>query len=72
MKHEIIKAGLYRTSKSGMEEEFAISLIKMAIQSPDNGRDSGKTQYTSIYNLTKKTVKVFSFGDMSKYWEYSL
>ena len=69
---EIIKAGLYRTSKSGMEEEFAISLIKMAIQSPDNGRDSGKTQYTSIYNLTKKTVKVFSFGDMSKYWEYSI
>lgn len=69
---EILKAGLYRTRKSGMDEEFAANLLKMAIQHPQNGRDNGKTQYTCIYNLTKKTMKVYSYGDMSRYWEYSL
>lgn len=69
---EILKAGLYRTRKGGMEEDFALNLLKMAIQHPENGRDNGKTQYTALYNLTKKTVKVYSFGDMSRCWEFSL
>lgn len=69
---EMLKAGLYRAKKSGMEEDFVLNLMKLVIQEPEKGRDNSKTQYSCIYNLTKKTVKVFSYGDFSKCWEYKL
>lgn len=69
---EVLKAGLYRTRKKGMREDFAENLLKLVIQDPANGADNSKTQYTCIYNLTRKTMKVFSWGDMSKSWEYTL
>ena len=69
---EVLKAGLFRTRKNGMREDFAENLIHLVVQDPTNGADRGKTQYTCIYNLTKKTMKVFSFGDMSRFWQYSL
>lgn len=68
----VLEAGLFRTRKNGMREDFAENLIRLAIQDPTNGTDSGKTQYTCIYNLSRKTLRVFSFGDMSKSWDYEL
>ena len=69
---EMLKAGLFRTRKKGMREDFVVNLMKLVIQDPTNGADRGKTQYSCIYNLTKKTMRIYSFGDMSKYWDYKL
>ena len=69
---EMLKAGLFRTRENGMREDFVENLLKLVIQDPTNGADNGKTQYTCIYNLTKKTLKIYSFGDMSKSWGYKL
>ena len=69
---EVLKAGLFRTAKAGMRQDFVENLLSLVIQDPSNKTDTGKTQYTCIYNLNKKTVKVFSFGDMSKSWTYEL
>ena len=68
----VLEAGLFRTRKNGMREDFAENLISLVVQDPTNGADNGKTQYTCIYNLNKKTLRVFSFGDMSKHWDYEL
>ncbi|MBQ6334010.1 MAG: linear amide C-N hydrolase [Erysipelotrichaceae bacterium] len=69
---EVLKAGLFRTRKAGMSEEFAENLLRLVVQDPVNKVDNGKTQYTCIYNLNKGSMKIFSFGDMSKSWEYSI
>ena len=69
---EVIKAGLFRTRKNGMREDFIENLLKLVVQDYTNGADKGKTQYTCIYNLTKKTMKVYSWGDLSKSWVYKL
>ena len=69
---EMLKAGLFRTRKNGMREDFVENLIKLVIQDPSNGADRGKTQYSCIYNLMKKTMRIYSFGDMSTYWDYKL
>ena len=69
---ELLKAGLFRTRKNGMREDFVENLLRLVVQDPDNGADTGKTQYSCIYNLSKKTMKIYSFGDMSKSWNYSL
>ncbi len=69
---EILKAGLFRTRGVGMSEEFARDVLKLAVQDPNNKVDKGKTQYTCIYNLNQRTMKIFSFGDLSKSWDYKL
>lgn len=69
---EVLKAGLFRTRKNGMREDFVENLLKLVVQDYTNGADKGKTQYTCIYNLTKKTMKVYSWGDLSKSWDYKL
>ena len=68
----MLEAGLFRTRKNGMREDFAENLIRLVIQDPTNGADRGKTQYTCIYNLNKGTVRVYSFGDTSRHWDYEL
>ena len=69
---ECLKAGLFRTRKAGMREDFALNLLSLVVQDPSNKTDNGKTQYSCIYNLNKKTLRIYSFGDMSKYWDYKL
>ena len=69
---EILKAGLFRTRGVGMSQDYAADVLKLAVQDPQNGIDRGKTQYSAIYNLEKKTMRIYSFGDMSKYWDYQL
>ena len=69
---EILKAGLFRTRKAGMSMEYAADVLKLAVQDPNNGIDRGKTQYTAIYNLNKLTMRIYSFGDMSRYWDFEL
>jgi len=69
---ECLKAGLFRTRKAGMREDFAANLLGLVVQDPSNKTDNGKTQYSCIYNLNKKTLRIYSFGDMSKYWDYKL
>lgn len=68
----ILKAGLYRTRKAGMREDFAENLMKLVVQDPTNGTDRGKTQYSCIYNLNKGTLKIFSWGDFSRSWDFVL
>ncbi len=55
-----------------MREDFAENLLKLVVQGPDNRTDRGKTLYSCIYSLDRKTLKIFSFGDMGKSWDYSL
>ena len=69
---EAIKAGLYRTKKGGMREDYAMHLMAFIAQKPDNGNDRGQTQYSCIYNTNKLTLKIYSFGDFTKSWDYSL
>ncbi|MBQ1740925.1 MAG: hypothetical protein II042_04260, partial [Erysipelotrichaceae bacterium] len=69
---EVLRAGLFRTRNVGMREEYALNLLKLVVQDPSNQIDRSKTQYTCIYNLSKKTMKIFSFGDLEKYWNYSI
>ncbi|MBQ1878010.1 MAG: hypothetical protein II161_04255 [Erysipelotrichaceae bacterium] len=68
---ECLKAGVYRGRK-GMREDYAERLLGLVVQDPTNGMDQGKTQYSCIYNLNRRTLKIFSFGDMSKSWSYEL
>jgi hypothetical protein len=68
---ECLKAGVYR-GRNGMREDYAERLLGLVVQDPENGMDQGKTQYSCIYNLNRKTLKIFSFGDMSRSWEYEL
>ncbi|MDO4198157.1 MAG: hypothetical protein Q4D13_04105 [Erysipelotrichaceae bacterium] len=69
---ECIKAGLYRTQKGGMREDFAKNLLSLIAQDPTNGNDKGKTQYSCIYHLKSKTMKIYSFGDFEKSFDYNL
>lgn len=69
---DVILAAFERTKKGGMREDFAKLTLNMVAQDPTNGNDKGKTQYSCIYNLTKKTLRVFSFGDFSKSWDFTL
>ena len=68
---ECLKAGVYR-GRNGMREDYAERLLSLVVQDPENGMDQGKTQYSCIYNLNRRTLKIFSFGDMSRSWEYEL
>ena len=68
---ECLKAGLFRTRKAGMREDFAVNLLKLVAQDPENKTDNSKTQYSCIYDLHDKTMKIFSYGDLEKYWTYS-
>lgn len=69
---ECIKAGLNRTSKGGMREDYAESLLKLVSQDADTHNDRGKTLYSCIYNTNKLKLRVYSFGDYKKYWDYNL
>lgn len=67
-----IVAGMNRFRKGGMSQAQVEALMRLVIQDPDNNNDDGKTQYSCIYNLTKKTLKIFSYGNMDESWEYAL
>ena len=69
---DMIVAGLNRYRAGGMSEAQVESLMNLVVQDPANNNDDGKTQYSCIYNLTKKTLKIFSFGDMTRSWDFSL
>lgn len=69
---ECIKAALYRTRKGGMREDYAMHLMAFIAQDATNGNDRGKTQYSCIYNMQKKTLKIYSFGDFNVSWDYRL
>lgn len=64
-----LKAGLTRF-RNGMREDYAVDLLKLVHQDYTNGADRGKTQYSCVYNLEQQTLKIFSFGDFSKSWNY--
>jgi len=69
---KMLEAGLYRAEKKGMREDYAELMLHAVCQDPTNGMDRGKTQYSCIYNLTKGTLKIFSFGDFDKSYDYTL
>ena len=61
-----------RFRKGGMSQAQVEALMRLVIQDPDNNNDDGKTHYSCIYNLTKKTLKIFSYGNMDEGWEYKM
>ena len=73
---ELIKAFFLRCRKdgefTGMREDLIMSLLNLIRQDPDNGHDTGITQYTCIYDLDHLGLKVYSFGDLSRSWDFSL
>lgn len=70
-RYECIQAGLERFS-SRMPEKYGLDLPRLVCQEPGNGADRGKTQYSCIYHLEQKTMQIFSFGDYSHSWTFSL
>lgn len=73
---ELIKAFFARCVKdgefTGMREDLIMSLMNLIRQDPDNGHDIGITQYSCIYDLDNLTLKVYSFGDFSRSWDFKL
>lgn len=69
---DMLIAGLNRFRAGGMTQAQAESLMGLVVQDPENNNNDGKTQYSCVYNLTKKTLRVFSFGDMTRSWDFSL
>ena len=67
-----LEAGLFRSEKNGMREDFAKLLLQMVHQEPDNGMDYGITQYSCIYNVNKGTLEISSFCDFSVFYTISL
>lgn len=70
-RYDVIDAAMRRFTTC-MTEETAENVLQLVCQDPDNGTDKGKTQWSCIYNLTKKTVKLFSWGDFSRSWEFTV
>lgn len=73
---ELIKAFFLRCRKddefTGMREDLILSLMDLIKQDPDNGHDMNDTQYSCIYDLDHLSVKVYSFGDLSNSWDFTL
>ena len=73
---ELIKAFFLRCVKdeefTGMREDLIMSLMDLIKQDPDNGHDRNDTQYSCVYDLNHRSLKVFSFGDFSRSWDFSL
>ena len=69
---ECLRAGLFRTRNVGMSKDYARDLLKIVVQDPSNRIDRSKTQYSCIYDLTEKSMRIFSYGDLEKYWTYSI
>ena len=73
---ELIKAFFLRCRKNdeftGMREDLIMSLMDLIRQDPDNGHDTGNTQYSCIYDLDNLKLKVYSFGDFSTSWDFEL
>ena len=73
---ELIKAFFLRCRKddefTGMREDLIMSLMDLIRQDPDNGHDTGITQYSCIYDLDHLKLKVYSFGDFSRHWDFEL
>mgnify|MGYP002862180395 CR=1 FL=1 len=57
---------------TGMREDLILSLMNLIRQDPENGHDRTNTQYSAIYNLDEKSVKVYSYGDFSRSWDFVL
>ena len=55
-----------------MREDLIMSLMDLIRQDPDNGHDTGNTQYSCIYDLDNLKLKVYSFGDFSTSWDFEL
>ena len=55
-----------------MSKDYARDLLKIVVQDPSNRIDRSKTQYSCIYDLTEKSMRIFSYGDLEKYWTYSI
>ena len=73
---ELIKAFFLRCRKddefTGMREDLIMSLMDLIKQDPDNGHDTVTTQYSCVYDLDHLKVKVYSFGDFSRHWDFEL
>lgn len=68
---ECLKAGLNRF-KNGMREDYALHLMALVAQDATNKADRNQTQYSCMYNVTKKTLDVYSFLDFSKGYHFAL
>ena len=69
---EALKAGLAIGEKHGLRQDFGELALRLAVQDPTVTEDMGKTQYSCIYNLNRKTLKVYSYGNFEHSWNYAL
>jgi len=68
----ILKAALQRTEKVGMKQEYGELAMRLASQDPEVFGEGSVTLFSCVYNLPQKTLKVFSFHDFSKAYNFSL
>ncbi len=68
---DCMAAGLKRYAK-GMDEKYGKYLLAFIAQSPTSGADRSQTQYSCLYNMTQKSLEVFSFGDFEKSYNFTI
>lgn len=69
---EVLKAGLALSKRNGLRQDYGELTMRLASQDPTTCSDLLKTQYSCVYNLAAKTLKVYSFGDFEHSYSYSL
>lgn len=68
--HEDLTSETYRTV---MSEEAALVALRSTVQNPTTvAAGISMTQYSAIYNNTKKTLRVWSFQDYSQGFDFAL
>lgn len=70
-RYDVMKACLNKY-KNGMSEELAMRALQLASQNNLEGSDVSLTQWSSLYNLHKGTMKLTVFADYSKTYNYKI
>jgi len=55
-----------------MSEDEAMNALLLCSQNGAEGRFQGLTQWSSLYNLHRGTMKLTLFADFSKTYEYKI
>ena len=58
--------------KNGMSEEIAMRTLQLASQNSPEGSDVGFTQWSSIYDLDRNTLKLSVFMDYEQYYDFKI
>ena len=70
-RYDLVSACLKKYRK-GMSEELAMRTLQLASQNVLEGSDVSLTQWSSLYNLHRGTMKLTLFADYSKTYEFKI